>query len=112
MIALFAVYWGGLFRGPYIDDNLLIFGSPSIRDGHAPWAFWYRGQIFAAKQPGQIVLGAIPYFLLRPIGISYERNFDLAAALARLALLSPLSQRSAFAHSLAAGRRADRGALA
>ncbi len=43
--------------------------------------FHVGDKTLAAKQPGQFVFGAIPYFALRMLGITYETNYDLAAAL-------------------------------
>jgi hypothetical protein len=43
--------------------------------------FLFRGRVLAAKQPGQFVWGAIPYFFLRSIGITYERDYDLSSSL-------------------------------
>jgi hypothetical protein len=43
--------------------------------------FSFAGRIFAAKQPGQFVWGAIPYFVMRGVGISYERDYDLSSSL-------------------------------
>jgi len=43
--------------------------------------FVYMGRRLAAKQPGQAVFGAIPYFLLHAVGVTYDAHYDLAAAL-------------------------------
>ncbi len=43
--------------------------------------FHYKGQILAAKQPGQAVFGAIPYLAIRTFGVTYDTNYDLTAAL-------------------------------
>src|SRR5438128_1941765 len=43
--------------------------------------FWYKDNILAAKQPGQFAIGAISYSVIRSLGISYESDYDLAAAL-------------------------------
>src|SRR5580658_3357577 len=43
--------------------------------------FSYGGRILAAKQPGQFVWGAIPYFVLHAVGITYEKNYDLSSSL-------------------------------
>jgi hypothetical protein len=40
-----------------------------------------NGRTLAAKQPGQAVWGAIPYWFLSHLGIHYEKNYDLASAL-------------------------------
>ena len=37
--------------------------------------------ILPAKQPGQFVFGAIPYSLLKMIGVSYEDNYNITASL-------------------------------
>jgi hypothetical protein len=43
--------------------------------------FSYRGRTLAAKQPGQFVWGAIPYFVLHGVGITYENDYDLSSSL-------------------------------
>ncbi len=43
--------------------------------------FSFGGRILAAKQPGQFVWGAIPYFVLHAAGITYERDYDLSSSL-------------------------------
>jgi hypothetical protein len=43
--------------------------------------FSFGGRTLAAKQPGQFVWGAIPYFVLHRLGITYERNYDLTSSL-------------------------------
>lgn len=43
--------------------------------------FVLAGKLYAAKQPGQFVIGAIPYRLLATLGIRYSNHYDLAAAL-------------------------------
>ncbi|PKF61968.1 hypothetical protein CW745_08250 [Psychromonas sp. psych-6C06] len=43
--------------------------------------FWKDGQRFAAKQPGQFTLAAIPYFAIRALGYNYNDNYDLTASL-------------------------------
>ena len=43
--------------------------------------FEYGGHKYAAKQPGQFMLGALAYTLLRPFGVSYVENYLLASAL-------------------------------
>ena len=43
--------------------------------------FTLSGQRFAAKQPGQFVWGAIPYWFLSRVGIRYEGDYYLTAAL-------------------------------
>ena len=42
--------------------------------------FRFEGRLFPAKQPGQFVIGAIAYTLVRWCGMSYDRDFLAAAA--------------------------------
>lgn len=44
-------------------------------------AFLYDGHIYPAKQPGQFMAGALAYLPLRALGLSYEFNYLLTAAL-------------------------------
>lgn len=52
-------------------------------DGDRPLsdAFHQNGRIYAAKQPGQSMLGAGVYFLLRLFGLNYVDNYLLTSAL-------------------------------
>lgn len=52
-------------------------------DGDRPMsdAFLHHGRIYAAKQPGQSMLGAGVYFLLRLFGLNYVDNYLLTSAL-------------------------------
>ena len=43
--------------------------------------FMYNGRQFAAKQPGQFMLGAVVYFFLRLFGLTYLGNYTLTSAL-------------------------------
>jgi len=43
--------------------------------------FILNGQKLAAKQPGQFVWGAIPYWFLSRVGVRYERDYYLTSAL-------------------------------
>lgn len=43
--------------------------------------FLHDGHKYAAKQPGQFMAGAVVYALLRATGLTYERDYLLAAAL-------------------------------
>lgn len=43
--------------------------------------FTYAGHNYAAKQPGQFMLGALVYFVLHKLGLSYVNNYLLTAAL-------------------------------
>jgi len=43
--------------------------------------FEYRGHKYAAKQPGQFMAGAVVYFVLHKLGLSYVNHYLLTAAL-------------------------------
>ncbi len=43
--------------------------------------FEYNGKLFPAKQPGQFVLGAVFYSVIKILGWSFENNYLLAAGL-------------------------------
>ena len=43
--------------------------------------FTYEGHNYAAKQPGQFMVGAVVYFLLHKLGLSYANNYLLTSAL-------------------------------
>jgi hypothetical protein len=43
--------------------------------------FTYEGHNYAAKQPGQFMVGALVYLLLRKVGLSYANNYLLTSAL-------------------------------
>jgi hypothetical protein len=43
--------------------------------------FTYNGNLLAAKQPGQFVWGTIPYAVFSALGVTYEKNYELASAL-------------------------------
>lgn len=44
-------------------------------------AFTYHGHTYANKQPGQFMAGAVVYFFLHLIGLSYVKNYLLVSAL-------------------------------
>jgi hypothetical protein len=52
-------------------------------DGDKPFGdtFMYNGRQYAAKQPGQFMLGAVVFFVLRLFGLSYVTNYTLTSAL-------------------------------
>ncbi|HUS11953.1 MAG TPA: hypothetical protein VMZ30_15920 [Pyrinomonadaceae bacterium] len=52
-------------------------------DGDKPFGdtFMYNGRQYAAKQPGQFMLGAVVYFFLRLFGLSYSAHYTLTSAL-------------------------------
>lgn len=52
-------------------------------DGDKPFGdtFMYNGRQYAAKQPGQFMIGAVVYFFLRLFGLNYLNHYALASAL-------------------------------
>ena len=52
-------------------------------DGDKPFGdtFMYNGRQFVAKQPGQFLIGAVVYFLLRLFGFSYFSHYTITSAL-------------------------------
>lgn len=52
--------------------------TPQLQPGGDVFA--YGGHLYAAKQPGQFMAGAVVYSLLRALGVTYSENFLLAAA--------------------------------
>lgn len=56
-------------------------GSPTPQLEPQGDVFLYNGHLYAAKQPGQFMLGAVVYFFLHWLGITYQENFLLASAL-------------------------------
>lgn len=52
-------------------------------EGDKPFGdtFLYNGRQYAAKQPGQFMAGAVVYFFLRLLGLSYFNNYLLTSAL-------------------------------
>jgi hypothetical protein len=59
----------------YLEHSL-----PSHRQSKGD-VFTYEGHNYAAKQPGQFMLGALVYFLLHKLGLSYVNNYLLTSAL-------------------------------
>ncbi|HEV2765422.1 MAG TPA: hypothetical protein VGV38_20735, partial [Pyrinomonadaceae bacterium] len=55
------------------------------------------GHKYAAKQPGQFMLGALAYSLVRPFGVSYVDNYLLASALVTLLTASLVTALAAVA---------------
>jgi hypothetical protein len=68
----------------YVERHTLyIEGSPDPRFRVEPEGdcFLYGGHVYPAKQPGQFMAGALVYFPLHALGLSYRENYLLAAAL-------------------------------
>jgi hypothetical protein len=73
--------------------------------------FKYEGHLYAAKQPGQFMAGAVIYLLLRIFGLTYLKNYLLTSALvtfftASLVLAASAAAVFEIAHELAADRDA------
>jgi hypothetical protein len=68
----------------YVErGTFYIEGSPDPRFYVKPEgdAFLYEGHIYPAKQPGQFMAGALVYFPLHALGLSYTEDYVLTAAL-------------------------------
>ncbi|MGI8838498.1 MAG: hypothetical protein ACR2H4_17925 [Pyrinomonadaceae bacterium] len=52
-------------------------------NGDSPFGdtFMYNGRQYAAKQPGQFMIGAVVYFFLRLLGLAYVNHYTLTSAL-------------------------------
>lgn len=70
--------------------QLSLEGSPTPQlqikvyyDGDSPFGdtFMYNGRQYAAKQPGQFMIGALIYFFLRLFGLTYLNHYTLTSAL-------------------------------
>lgn len=59
----------------YLDHSI-----PSQRQSKGD-VFTYEGHNYAAKQPGQFMVGALVYFPLHKLGLSYANNYLLTSAL-------------------------------
>jgi hypothetical protein len=59
--------------------------------------FEYEGHLYAAKQPGQAMLGACVYAVLRLFGLSYAGNYFLTSALVAFFTTSLVTALSAIA---------------
>ena len=68
-------------------------------DGDKPFGdtFMHNGRQFAAKQPGQFMVGAVVYFFLRLLGLSYQSNYALTSALVSFFTSSLLTAAAALA---------------
>jgi hypothetical protein len=56
-------------------------GSPSPHMQTKGDVFEYRGHKYAAKQPGQFMVGAIVYFVLHKLGLNYADHYLITSAL-------------------------------
>jgi hypothetical protein len=57
-------------RSPYLQP-----GEPGVGD-----VFLFKGHLYPAKQPGQFLIGALSYFPLYLLGITYLSHYFLASA--------------------------------
>ncbi len=53
--------------------------TPQLQPGGD--VFEHNGHLYAAKQPGQVMAGALVYAVLHALGLSYYKNYLLTAAL-------------------------------
>src|SRR5215204_1836010 len=56
-------------------------GVPALQVRPVVDAFLYEGHVYPAKQPGQFMAGALAYFPLHALGLSYAGDYLLTAAL-------------------------------
>src|SRR5262245_20662034 len=61
--------------------HFFVEGSPTPQLQPRGDVFPYSGHLYAAKQPGQFMAGAVAYFFLHSLGLSYVSQFELTAAL-------------------------------
>ena len=66
-------------------------GSKSAQLQPAGDTFSHGGHIYAAKQPGQFMAGAIAYFFLHKLGLNYVKHYLLTAALVTFLTTSALT---------------------
>ena len=59
--------------------------------------FSYSGHVYAAKQPGQFMAGAMGYFVLHPLGLNYVSRYLLTAGLITFLTTSALTALAAVA---------------
>lgn len=72
--------------------------------------FVYQGHKYAAKQPGQFMTGALPYFFLHLIGLDYLKNYLTTSALVTFFTASLMTALSVVALYGLARRMARTGA--
>jgi len=61
--------------------TLYVDGSSTPQLKQVGDVFSSKGHLYAAKQPGQFFIGAIVYFFLQLVGITYKDNYLLASSL-------------------------------
>ena len=61
--------------------TLYVDGSSTPQLKEVGDVFSHKGHLYAAKQPGQFFIGAIVYFFLQLVGITYKDNYLLASSL-------------------------------
>src|SRR5437016_5163415 len=98
-VVLFLFLWLG-YGAAINSDNLVKFnlqqiGVEAIVERHQFYlegsavpdlfpqgdVFLYQGHKYAAKQPGQSMVGAVVYWVLRVLGLRYANNYLLTSAL-------------------------------
>ncbi|HVF41558.1 MAG TPA: hypothetical protein VM936_01010 [Pyrinomonadaceae bacterium] len=96
----------------YVERHTFyIEGSPDPRFQVKPEGdcFLYGGHIYPAKQPGQFMAGALVYFPLRALGLSYREDYLLVAALVTFFTASLVTALAGVAVFLAARGLAPEG---
>jgi hypothetical protein len=87
-------------------------GSPTPELQPLGDVFEYRGHLYAAKQPGQFMAGALVYALLYLCGLSYLTHFTLTAALVTFLTASLVTAAAALAvFELARGLAGSRASV-
>ena len=68
-------------------DAIVSYGTFTLGHSELPIlkplgdTFYVKKGIVPAKQPGQFVTGAVAYFVIKNMGLSYEENYNLTASL-------------------------------
>lgn len=96
----------------YVERHTFyIEGSPDPRFEVKPEGdcFLYGGHIYPAKQPGQFMSGALVYFPLHALGLSYRDDYLLVAALVTFFTASLVTALSGVSVFLAARELAPEG---
>lgn len=96
----------------YVErQTFYIEGSPDPRFQVKPEGdcFLYGGHIYPAKQPGQFMSGALVYFPLHALGLSYREDYLLVSALVTFFTASLVTALAGAAVFLAARELAPEG---
>ena len=96
-LGLWIVYGATIDKRDLQNYDLHHTGAAAFAEHHRFWyrqyapgygvgtdRFDYEGKVYANKQPGSIMAGALVYSVLRPFGLDYLRSYFLTAALVTL----------------------------